>query len=177
MVLFSMGAPQSKTREMEGQMPFEEWIYGAPPKPVEFVRINGNRVIRVEVAKVGQAPQIFTKDEVEGMMRTDGDPLEPPSSHTKTIALGDAGYDPDKQAAPAPPSLRKDGEAVPQGPDRNTEGAMKPVEFPKQKTDDYPDASKIPRAPQTADKTEAPDLSDDNPTPTPDPTKPLNKPN
>ena len=42
-------------------MPFEEWIYGQPPKPVEFVRINGNRVIRVEIAKVGETPQIFTR--------------------------------------------------------------------------------------------------------------------
>ena len=75
MVLFALGPPQSKTREMDGQMPFEEWIYGAPPKPVEFVRINGNRVIRLEVAKVGEAPEIFTKDEVEGLMRTDGTPL------------------------------------------------------------------------------------------------------
>ena len=43
-------------------MPFEEWIYGAPPKDVEFVRINGNRVIRVEIAKIGESPVIFTKE-------------------------------------------------------------------------------------------------------------------
>ncbi len=153
MVLFAMGPPQSKTREMDGQMPFEEWIYGAPPKPVQFVRVNGNRVIRVEVAKVGEAPQIFTKDEVEGLMRTDGSPVEAQSNHTRTVGLGDAGYDPDKQAAPAPPSLRKDGEPLPQDTNKQTTGAMKPVEFPKQKADDYPDASKLPRTPQPADKT------------------------
>ena len=39
---------------MDGQMPFEEWIYGKPPEEVDFVRINGNRVIRVEVAKMGE---------------------------------------------------------------------------------------------------------------------------
>src|ERR1700758_1532622 len=72
MVIFAKGRPQSKIREMDGQMPFEEWIYGTPPQDVEFVRINGNRVIRVEVAKVGKPPVIFTKDRVEGMMRTDG---------------------------------------------------------------------------------------------------------
>ena len=59
MVLFAMGQPERKVREIEGQMPFEEWIYGAPPKPVEFVRINGNRVIRVEIAKMGEAPGDF----------------------------------------------------------------------------------------------------------------------
>ena len=78
MVMFALGQPQKKIREMEGQMPFEEWIYGQPPKPVQFVRINGNRVIRVEIAKVGEAPKIFDKDEVEGLMRTDGTPLAPP---------------------------------------------------------------------------------------------------
>ena len=56
MVLFAKGQPQSKIREMEGQMPFEEWIYGKPPSDVEFVRINGNRVIRVEIAAVGKEP-------------------------------------------------------------------------------------------------------------------------
>src|SRR5260370_32291867 len=111
-VLWARGPPQSKTREMEGQMPFEEWIYGAPPKPVEFVRINGNRVIRLEIAKVGEAPQIFTRDEVEGLMRTDGTPLAPPSDHTKPVALGDAGSDPNTQAAPATPSLRTDVETL-----------------------------------------------------------------
>ena len=56
MVLFAKGQPQNKIREMDGQMPFEEWIYGKPPQDIEFVRINGNRVIRVEVAKVGKPP-------------------------------------------------------------------------------------------------------------------------
>jgi hypothetical protein len=75
MVLFAKGAPENKSREMDGQMPFEEWIYGKPPSEVDFVRINGNRVIRVEVAKVGEPPMIATKDEVEGLMRTDGTPI------------------------------------------------------------------------------------------------------
>ena len=179
MVTFALGAPQSKTREMEGQMPFEEWIYGAPPKPVQFVRINGNRVIRVEVAKVGEAPQIFTKDEVEGMMRTDGSPVAPAADHTRTVAMGDAGYDPDKQAAPAPPTLRKEGETLPQAT-TVTQGEMKPVEFPKQKPDDYPDATNLPRTPQPAtDKTENPAADDSDSAPAADPQKapPPAKPN
>ncbi len=83
MVLFAKGAPDTKSREMEGQMPFEEWIYGKPPKDVEFVRINGNRVIRVEVAKIGEKPVVFTEDVVTGMMRTDGTPLEPDATRTR----------------------------------------------------------------------------------------------
>jgi hypothetical protein len=161
MVIFALGQPQRKVREMEGQMPFEEWIYGAPPKDVEFVRINGNRVIRLEVAKMGEKPEIFEKDEVEGMMRTDGTPLAPAST-TKTVAMGDVVRNPDTQAPAAPPSLRKEGEALPQDQQRDAPGAMKPVQFPQQKSDDYPDASKLPRGPKPndeADQSAQPDES------------------
>jgi hypothetical protein len=144
MVMFAMGQPQKKIREMEGQMPFEEWIYGQPPKPVQFVRINGNRVIRVEVANVGEAPKIFEKDEVEGLMRTDGTPLAPESA-PKTVAMGDVVRNPETQAPTAPPSLRNPGEQLPQDQHANSPGVMKPVQFPKQKGDDYPDASRLPR--------------------------------
>ncbi len=131
MVLFAMGQPESKTREMDGQMPFEEWIYGKAPKPVEFVRINGNRVIRLEIAKVGEQPEVFTQDEVSGLMRTDGTPLEP--SRTRTVAMGDATYNPDTQAAPAPPSLKKPGEKLPDTGVGDPNDEMKPVQFPKPK--------------------------------------------
>jgi len=83
MVLFAKGQPDSKSREVDGQMPFEEWIYGKPPHEVEFVRINGNLVIRLEVAKIGETPVIFTNDEVQGLMRTDGTPLEPGGGGTR----------------------------------------------------------------------------------------------
>lgn len=140
MVIFAMGPPESKTREMDGQMPFEEWIYGKPPKPVEFVRINGNRVIRLEVAKVGEAPEIFTKDEVEGLMRIDGTPIVP-AANTRTVAMGDTTRNPDTQAPAPPPSLRKAGESLPQDTDKDSPGAMKPVQFPKQKPNDQTDQS------------------------------------
>jgi hypothetical protein len=135
-------------------MPFEEWIYGQPPKDVEFVRINGNRVIRVEVAKVGETPVIYTKDEVEGMMRTDGTPLTAENaSGTHTVQIGDVQRNPDTQAPAAPPSLRKPGEQLPADTANGNQrvGAMKPVQFPKQKPDDAPDASKLPRSPQSQD--------------------------
>jgi hypothetical protein len=150
MVLFAKGPPQKKTREMDGQMPFEEWIYGKPPKDIEFVRINGNRVIRVELAKVGEAPEIFTKDEVEGMMRTDGTPLAP-SATTRTVEMGDVVRDPNTQAPVAPPTMRKDGEALPQDSRMGAPNANRPVQFPKQKGDDYPDATNLPRDPKPAD--------------------------
>jgi hypothetical protein len=134
MVLYAKGQPEHKTRESEGQTPFEEWIYGKPPADVEFVRFNGNSVIRLEVAKIGEKPVIFTKNEVEGLMRTDGTPLDPEVSHTKTVAMGDSERDPDKQAPSAPPSLRNPGEKLPT--DDQKTGVMRPVQFPKPKPPD-----------------------------------------
>jgi hypothetical protein len=140
MVLFAKGQPRSKMREVEGQMPFEEWIYGLPPKDVEFVRINGNRVIRVEVAKVGEAPIIYIKDEVEGLMRTDGTPLiAGNAAGTHTVQMGDVQKNPDSQAPAPPPTLRKPGETLPEA-SGNKAGEMRPVQFPKQKPDDQPTA-------------------------------------
>jgi hypothetical protein len=166
MVLFAKGAPERKVREVDGQMPFEEWIYGDPPKPVEFVRINGNRVIRVEIAKVGEAPEIFTKDEVEGLMRTDGSPLAPPAQRTRTIASGDVERNPDTQAPAPSPTLAAPNEKLPDAA-RNPSSQMGPVQFPKQKPDDYPDASKLPR-----DHTQPDQPADGQPTTNPSADKP-----
>ncbi len=138
MVLFAKGRPENKIREMDGQMPIEIWIYGKPPEDVDFVRINGNRVIRVEVAAVGKPVQIFTRDEVEGMMRTDGTPLTPGDAQgTHTVQMGDVVRNPDTQAPAAPPTLRDPGETLPTDNSKDSRvGVMKPVQFPKQKPDD-----------------------------------------
>ena len=173
MVIYAIGPPESKTRESENQMPFEEWIYGKPPKPTQFVRINGNRVIRLEVAKVGEPPQIFTEDVVSTMMRTDGSPIVA-DTKVKTVALGDSETirDPDRQAPAPPPSLHQTGDQPdPAAQPHDPATEMKPVQFPKQKPDDYPDASKLPRTPapddtnKPADKTkpEKPAAKPDDP--------------
>jgi hypothetical protein len=156
MVLFALGQPERKVREIEGQIPFEEWIYGAPPKPVEFVRINGNRVIRVEIAKVGEEPVVFTKDEVEGLMRTDGSPLiASDASRSRTVKMGDVQRDPDTQAPAPPPTLTAPGEKLPDQANQNGPGAMRPVQFPTQKPDDYPDVEAARRADQARQAEEA----------------------
>lgn len=146
MVLFAKGAPESKSREMDGQMPFEEWIYGKPPNEVDFVRINGNRVIRVEEAKMGVPPVILTKDEVEGLMRTDGTALDPDSTE-RVAKVGDVERDPNKEAPAAPPSLRNPGETLPSDDPRNlSTGVMRPVQFPKPKPDAEPPVAHQPVA-------------------------------
>jgi len=159
MVLFALGPPESKSREMDGQMPFEEWIYGHPPQDVNFVRVNGNRVIRVEIAKLGKPLEIFTKDEVEGLMMTDGSPVlaQAKQHDPRKIELGDTHRDADTQAPAAPPTLRGPGEKLPTDnagagsgadPTQNREGPMKPVVFPKDTSNDP--ARTVPAHPKPA---------------------------
>ena len=136
MVMFAKGQPNSKSREMDEQMPFEEWIYGTPPDEVDFVRINGNRVIRVEIAKEGQPLAVFTKDVVSPMLMEAGTP-ELAETKTRTIREGDVETDPDKQEAAPPPSLRKPGETLPTD---KSAGEMRPVQFPKPHSDNIPGA-------------------------------------
>ncbi len=145
MVVFAKGAPRSKSREMEGQMPFEEWIYGTPPEEVDFVRINGNRVIRVEIAKVGESPEIFTKDEVSGMMRTNGAPVITAENRVKIVKEGDVQRDPEKEAPAPPPTLRQPGEQLPSEQQSTNVPAgqrdrdkMRPVQMPKPKPQAQP---------------------------------------
>ena len=150
MVLFAKGQPTTKSREMDGQMPFEEWIYGAPPDEVDFVRINGNRVIRLEIARDGEPLQIFTKDVVTAMLMTDGKSAVLAQTATRTVHEGDAEIDPDKQAPAAPPSLRKPGETLPT--DSTSTGVMRPVQFPKPHPDQMPgaDPDEQPSTPATS---------------------------
>ncbi len=94
-------------------MPFEVWIYGKPPQDVDFIRINGNRVIRVEIAKTGLKPVIYTKDEVAGLTRTDSTPVDTAVSGRHVEELGDVQRNPNRRAPAPPPTLRSLGESCP----------------------------------------------------------------
>ena len=126
MVIAALGQPKNKVRERDGDMPFEEWIYGDPPEPVQFVRINGNRVIRLEIAKVGEPPVIRTENEMGDYWSTQ------PAQNTRIVKLGDqAPAKPGAETAPhAPPSLRNPGEKLPSDSDASRP-QMAPVQFPK----------------------------------------------
>lgn len=131
MVMFAKGQPKNKIREMDGQMPIEIWLYGTPPQDVTFVRINGNRVIRVELAKVGKPVQVFEKDVVSPMlMGTSAQGLEQ-AQNVRVVHEGDVQRDPNRQAPAPPPTLRNPGETLPDNANQ-TGGEMKPVHFPKQ---------------------------------------------
>jgi hypothetical protein len=121
MVLKAVGQPDQKVREMDGQTPFEEWIYGQPPHEVQFVRFNGNRVIRLEIADVGQPPVIRDKDETDGYFA---------GQFVRQVRLGDAPpAAPNQEHAPtAAPTLRQPGEQLPNAVDNDHQ--LKPVQYP-----------------------------------------------
>jgi hypothetical protein len=94
MVIYAKGRPPTKTREKDGEIEYEEWIYGQPPQDVDFVRFVGDEVVRVETMKISGEKVVRTEKEVN---------LEQP-----TVAKGQ-----ETQPRPAnAPSLRRPGEPV-----------------------------------------------------------------
>lgn len=64
MVIHAVGKAPKKVRERDGDKEYEEWIYGQPPQDVDFVRIVGDEVVRVETMKVGGQKIVRTEKEV-----------------------------------------------------------------------------------------------------------------
>jgi len=64
MVLHAKGKPPKKVREKDGDIDYEEWIYGEPPQDVDFVRLVGEEVVRVETMKVGGEKIVRTEKEI-----------------------------------------------------------------------------------------------------------------
>lgn len=126
MVLSAMGEPKTKMREEIDQKNIEIWIYGDPPQPTQFVRFDGNRVIRLEIAKVGEPIEVHAQNEMGDYWST----KQP--ENARIVKLGDQNpLDANKQtAAPAkPPTLRNPGEELPADQNPNTP-QMKPVQLP-----------------------------------------------
>lgn len=64
MVIHAMGKAPRKVREKDGETEYEEWIYGEAPQDVEFVRLVGDEVVRIETMKVGGQKIVRTEREV-----------------------------------------------------------------------------------------------------------------
>jgi len=98
MLIYAKGRPPKKIREKDGEIDYEEWIYGEPPQDVDFVRMVGDEVVRVETMKVDGSKTLRTAKEVS---------LEPQPSVAKAS----------DQPRPAnAPSLRRPGEPEPDRP-------------------------------------------------------------
>jgi hypothetical protein len=65
MVIYAKGRPPKKVREHADEVEYEEWIYGAPPQDVDFVRFVGDEVVRVETMKVGGQKIVRVEKEVD----------------------------------------------------------------------------------------------------------------
>jgi hypothetical protein len=66
MVIYAKGRPEKKIREKDDQgSEYEDWIYGEPPRDVDFVRVVGDQVVRVETMKVGGEKAVRTEKEVD----------------------------------------------------------------------------------------------------------------
>ena len=65
MVIYAKGRPGKKIREKDGENEYEDWIYGEPPQDVDFVRVVGDEVIRVETMKVDGQKIVKTEKEID----------------------------------------------------------------------------------------------------------------
>jgi hypothetical protein len=64
MVTYAKGRPPQKHREKDGDVEYEEWIYGTPPQDVEFIRFVGDEVVRIETMQVDGQKVVRTDPEV-----------------------------------------------------------------------------------------------------------------
>ena len=115
MVMDALGRPPKRIRETDDNVDYEEWIYGAPPGDVQFVRFVNEEVVRVEHIQVGGDKIVKTTREVKVNpvtgMATVVDPNAPQVASARA---------PSDTAAPTataiaktqakPPSLRRAGE-------------------------------------------------------------------
>ena len=119
MVLHAKGKPPKKVREKDGETDYEEWIYGEPPQDVDFVRIVGDEVVRVETMRVGGEKIVRTEREVTVPKQEKEAKTEPPEAKPDAPSLRRPGEDsedvpnPANGASPAPPIAPPD---VPQPP-------------------------------------------------------------
>src|SRR5260370_214420 len=106
MVIACKGRPEQKIRAHDDRGEYEEWIYGLPPQEMEFVRLYGDEVGRVEIMKVDGQKVVRTEKEVE----VEHSGMAQPKTNEPEPALGEAGQ-------PGAPSLRRPGEALPNDSD------------------------------------------------------------
>ena len=65
MVIYAKGRPPKKIREKDGETEYEDWIYGDAPHDVDFIRVVGDEVVRVETMKINGEKVVRTEKEVE----------------------------------------------------------------------------------------------------------------
>lgn len=131
MVVMAKDRPPQKVREKDDKgKEYEEWIYGAPPQDVVFVRFTGDEVVQVKTAKVGG--QIIVKTEKEVDVRdgvptlaalkssdspqdVSGAPQPDQPKHRPTLKRPDEQADPMVQQGTAQQGTSQQGASAPAG--------------------------------------------------------------
>lgn len=104
MVTYALGRPPKKYRDRDGAIDYEEWIYGEPPKEVQFVRFVGDEVVRLEIMTVSGQKVIRTEREVSPqptVAKQQVEPVELTNNPGKAPTLRRAG-EPVPAAEPLP---------------------------------------------------------------------------
>ena len=110
MIIYAKGRPGKKIREKDGEVEYEDWIYGDPPQDVDFIRVVGDEVVRVETMKVDGEKIVHTEKEID---------LGGPAVATAA----------QKENKPAnAPTLRRPGEQAPEAPGNS--GPSRPAPIP-----------------------------------------------
>src|ERR1035441_2037100 len=117
MVIYAKGRPPRKVREhapgVEGEVEYEEWIYGTPPEDVDFVRFIGDEVVRVETMKVDGQKIVRIEKEVDLGAPTVAKKQEARSATAPTLRRpGEQMPESDPASSPTPPPM---GEPPPMG--------------------------------------------------------------
>jgi hypothetical protein len=104
MVIYAKGRAPKKVREHADDVEYEEWIYGEPPQDVDFVRMVGDEVVRVETMKVDGQKIVRVEKEVD---------LDAPTVAKKQQ---------EEQRPGNAPTLRRPGEEMPDSSPQNPSG-------------------------------------------------------
>lgn len=116
MVIDALGRPPKRIRESDGEVDYEEWIYGAPPADVQFVRFVNEEVVRVENIQVGGEKVVRTAREVKVNTVTGAatmvDPTVPQTASAQAPADAAQPQTAEAKKPPKAPTLRRPGEQV-----------------------------------------------------------------
>ncbi|MCU1307086.1 MAG: hypothetical protein JWN45_1781 [Acidobacteriaceae bacterium] len=101
MVTYAKGRPPQRIRDREGNQDYEEWLFGAPPQDVEFIRFVGDEVVQVKTMTVDGQKIVKTQREVV---------IDDPSQ--KPVQAAAADKDASKPRPAGAPTLRRPGEPI-----------------------------------------------------------------
>jgi len=156
--------PPQKVREKDEKgQEYEEWIYGAPPQDVVFVRFKGDEVVLVKTAKVGGEIVVKTEKEVDvkdgvptlAALKSSDSPqdekAEDPNAqqpiHRPTLKRPNEQPDPDVQQAGRTASQSTQG-TEPEEPQWGTNGKQPPPNTSQQPANDPPAPAQPPPEPE-----------------------------